>query len=293
MADEFNRQAVIKNLMTLIQSSCMKIGDVEKQLGVSVGYLSRLNKKENESALSAEFIWKISKLFGVSVDTLVSEDLEQEDKMASYMRKFIAKLSEKTTSGELVWAPITISQINNMLMGNCQARFPVAYYRNAHFPEQQPSPSTDPTRVDNALSCYDHMKVVSAVSGGIMVNPQGSVYYTTIGEGPDVKEIYLACYCTESDVGSEEFFELMLLDSEAEAQWWDNQETEYRPVNGKAEIPPYVEEICNTYASVWQPIRNELRDLYRTVKGHENDIQLSRNVKCMIDQFMTEDELPF
>ena len=57
MMEDFNRQTVIKNLMTLVQNSGMKVGDVEKKLGVSAGYLSRLSKKENESALSAEFIW--------------------------------------------------------------------------------------------------------------------------------------------------------------------------------------------------------------------------------------------
>ena len=293
--EDFNRQTVIKNLMTLVQNSGMKVGDVEKKLGVSAGYLSRLSKKENESALSAEFIWKISQLFGVSVDTLVREDLEQEDKMVGYMRKFIGKLAEKTTSGELVWTPITVNQINNMLMGNSQTQFPVAYYRKAHFPAEQPSPSDDPIRIDNALACYDDMKVVSAAYGGIIVNPQGSVYYTTIGDGQAAKRLYLACYCTDGETGSEEFFELMFVDPDREDEWWhDQQNDEYYPINGKAEIPPYVEEVCNTYATAWQPIQNEMRDLYRTVKGHEDDIQLSTSVKSTIDQFMADDdELPF
>lgn len=295
MMEDFNRQTVINNLMTLVQNSGMKVGDVEKKLGVSAGYLSRLSKKENESALSAEFIWKISQLFGVSVDTLVREDLEQEDKMVGYMRKFIGKLAAKTTSGELVWTPITVNQINNMLMGNSQPRFPVAYYRKAHFPKEQPSPADDPIRIDNALACFDDMKVVSAAYGGIFVNPQGSVYYTILGDGPDAKRIYLACYCTDGETGPEEFFELMFVDSDIEADWWNSQDNaEYCPVNSKAEIPPYVEEVCNTYATAWQPIQNEMRDLYRTVKGHEDDIQLSTSVKSTIDQFMADDdELPF
>ncbi|MBQ4290408.1 MAG: hypothetical protein II719_04355, partial [Clostridia bacterium] len=92
-----------------------------------------------------------------------------------------------------------------------------------------------------------------------------------------------------------EFFELMFVDPDAEQSWWQSQDyEEYRSVNGKGEIPPYVEEVCNTFATAWQPIRNELRDLYRTVKGHEDDIQLSTSVKSTIDQFMADDdELPF
>lgn len=293
MSDDFNRQNVIDNLMTLVQNSGMKVGEIEKKLGVSAGYLSRLSKKENESALSAEFLWKVSRVFGVSVDTLVNEHIGQEDKMIAYMRKFISKLTAKTSSGELVWTPVTVGQINNMLMGNTSVQFPVSYYHRANFPKEQPHETDDPIRIDNALACYGDMKVVSAVYGGIMVNPQGSVYYTTISDGPDAKRLYLACYCTEGFTGAEEFLELMFVDSEMEAEWWNSLDSEYCPMYGKGDIPNYVEEVCNTFATVWEPITNEMKDLYRTVKGHEDDIQLTTSVKSAIDLFMADDELPF
>ena len=294
MMVDFNRQTVINNLMALIQNSGMKMGDAERKLGVSAGYLSRLSKKENESALSAEFIWKISQLFGVSVDTLVRDDIDEEDKMIGYMRKFITKLATKTASGEMTWTPISVSQINNMLMGNSTVRFPVAYYRGADYPRKQPGVSDDPVQIDYALSCYGEMKVVSAAYGGIMVNPQGTVYCTSLGDGPDAQNIYLAYYCTYCESGYEEFYELMLVDPGHEADWWEEQSNiEMYPVTGKAEIPSYVDEICNTYMTAWQPIKNEMANLYRVVKGHEHDIQISSNVKSTIDDFMMEDELPF
>ena len=295
MSVDFNRQQVIDNLMKLIQNSGMKVGDVERSLGVSAGYLSRLSKKENESALSAEFIWRISQLFNVSIDTLVRENLDVEDKMIGYMRKFIIKLTEKTTSGELAWTPITVSQINDMLMGNAKVQFPVAYFRGADFPKMKPQPSNDPVQIDYALSCYGEMKVVSASYGGIMVNPQGSVYYTSIGDGPKAQNIYLSFYCTEDEGGLQEFYELMLVDPEHEAEWWEEQDNAEHlyPTTGKADIPSYVDEVCNTYASAWQPIENEMRNLYRIVKGHEYDIKISYNVRTAIDDFMLEDELPF
>ena len=295
MAVDFNRQKVINNLMALIQNSGMKVGDAERSLGVSAGYLSRLSKKENDSALSAEFIWKISQLFGVSVDTLVREDINEEDKMIGYMRKFITKLATKTAGGELTWTPITVSQINNMLMGNSTVHFPVAYYRGANYPREKPQVSGDPVQIDYALSCYGEMKVVSAAYGGIMVNPQGTVYYTSIGDGPKAQDIYLAYYCTDGEAGCEEFFELMLVDPEHEAEWWEGQDNveHFYPTTGKADIPSYVEEICNTYVSAWQPIENDMRNLYRVVKGHEHDIQISNNVKTAIDGFMQEDEQSF
>ena len=295
MMEDFNRQTVIDNLMTLVQNSDMKVGEIEKKLGLSAGYISRLAKKENESALSAELLWKISRCFGVSVDTLVSEKMGQEDKMISYMRKFIARLVEKTGDGSMVWNPITVGQINNMLMGKCKLAFPVAFYHKAHFPTDLPAPSEDPIRIDNALSCYDELKVVTAVAGGMIVNPQGTVFWTWIGEGQAAKKLYLTTYCCDFEFGTEEYFELMLVDPDAEEQWWNNQTyDDYRPVNAVGEIPPYVEEVCNTFTGAWTPIKNEMRDLYRTVRSHEDDIQLTSGVKTTIDQFMSDDDdLPF
>ncbi len=293
MSDEFKRQNVIDNLMTLVQNSPMKVGEIEKKLGVSAGYLSRLKKQDNDSALSAEFLWKISHVFGISVDTLVNERIGQEDKMIAYMRKFISKLSAKTSCGELVWTPVTISQINNMLMGKSATQFPVAYYRDAGFPEEKPARSDDPFRVDYALRYYGEMKVVSAAYGGILVNPQESVYFTTIGEGQNAKRLYLAYYCTSDEIDDQEFYELMFVDPNYESDWWNGQGSEYEPVNGTGDIPPYVEEVCNTYSYVWQPVSHELKDLYRVVGSHEDDIQLTGSVKSTIDQFMNDgtDEL--
>ena len=295
MSDEFKRQNVIDNLMTLVQNSPMKVGEIEKKLGVSAGYLSRLKKQDNESALSAEFLWKISHVFGISVDTLVNERIGQEDKMIAYMRKFISKLSAKTSSGELIWNPITIYQINEMLLGKSKPQFPVVFYRNALFPKAKPERSNDPIRADYTLSCFDKMKVVSAVYGGILVNPQTSVYYTKIGEDKNVKELYLACYCTETENGAEEFLELMFVDPVKEKYWWDNLENDIETTIGTGEIPPYVEEVCNTFTNGWYPIKNEMRDLFRVVGSHEDDIQLAGSVKSTIDQFMNDgtDELPW
>ena len=85
----------------------------------------------------------------------------------------------------------------------------------------------------------------------------------------------------------------MFVDPNYESDWWNGQGSEYEPVNGTGDIPPYVEEVCNTYSYVWQPVSHELKDLYRVVGSHEDDIQLAGSVKSTIDQFMNDgtDEL--
>ena len=288
MKEEFNRQNVIDNIMLLVQNSQMKVGEIEKKLGLSAGYLSRLSRKDNDSSLSVELLWKISRLFDVSMNTLVNGCIREEDKMVSYMRKFIAKLNAKTGSGEMIWHPITIKRINDMLMDNSRVAFPVSYYHKAGFPKEPPHVNADPIQVDYALSCYGEMKVVSAAYEGIMVNPQDTVYFTTIEDNQGPKSLYLACYCTECETGATEFYELMLVDDEEEMSWWNHIGSDYEPMLGKSDIPPYVSEVCNTLVEAWKPISNEVKDLFYTVKSHEYDIQLPMNVKSTINQFLAD-----
>lgn len=296
MKVDFNRQVVIDNILTLIQSRGLKVGEAEKQLGVSTGYLSRLSKKENESALGAEFIWKAAQYFGVSMDSLIRGRIDQEDKMIDYMRKFLNRLIERTNDGTLEWQAIHVEDINHMLMEEKRMEFPVVYVRKAGFYRNSPRPAEDPIRIDNALSCWGDNKVLSCIYGGAMVNPQGTVYHVPIEYGAGhYKELYLTCYCTETEGGPVEFFELMLLDCDAYDEFWQMQDQdEYRPVIGKSDIPQFVEGVCNTYANAWYPINAEMEELYQTVSSHEKDIVLTGSIKGFIDSFMNDSEdLPF
>lgn len=298
MTVDFNRQVVIDNIMTLIQSRNLKVGEVEKQLGVSTGYLSRLSKKENESTLSAELIWKAAQFFGVSMDSLIRSRIGEGDKMIDYMRRFLNRLIEHTNDGTLEWKGIHVADINHMLMDEARIEFPVVYVRKANFPRNRPCEEFDPIRIDNALCCWGDNKVLSCIYGGALVNPQSTVYHVPISGGmytEPSKELYLACYCTETEGGPEEFFELMLLDTDQLSEFWNSQDQdEYKQVIGKSEIPSFVEEVCNTYSNAWNPIIAEMQELYQAVAAHEKDILLSNTVKSFIDKYMEDsEELPF
>lgn len=296
MKVDFNRQVVIDNIMALIQSRNLKVGEAEKQLGVSTGYLSRLAKKENDSALSAEFVWKAAQYFGVSMDSLIRSRIDVEEKMIDYMRRFLKRLIAKTNDGALDWKAIHVEEINHMLMEEARMDFPVVYVYKAGFPKNPPRSSEDPIRIDNALSCWGDNKVISCIYGGAIVNPQGTVYHVSIPYGAGYcKELYLAYYCTETEAGPEEFYELMLLDNDMLNGFWQSQDMDdYRQVIGKSEIPPFVEEVCNTFANVWYPITAEMQELYQTVSAH-GKYTVSGSVKSFIDCFMNDDEpeLPF
>lgn len=292
MKTDFNRQVVIDNIMALIQSRNLKVGEAEKQLGVSTGYLSRLAKKENDSTLSAEFIWKAAQYFGVSMDSLIRSRFDGEDKMIDYMRKFLNRLIERTNDGVLEWKAIHVEEINHMLMDESSMEFPVVYIRNACFPKNPPCASEDPIRIDNALSYWGENKVMSCIYGGAIVNPQGTVYHVSIPYGAGYRnELYLASYCTETEAGSEEFYELMLLDNDKLNGFWQSQDmADYQQVIGKCEIPSFVKEVCNTFANAWYPITAEMQELYQTVSAHSKYSSVSGSVKKFIDSFMNDTE---
>ena len=93
--------------------------------------------------------------------------------------------------------------------------------------------------------------------------------------------------------GSEEFYELMFVDPDAEHDWWHSQDYDSIARSMARENPTLCRRGLQHLCQRWQPISNEMRDLYRTVRGHEDDIQLSNSVKSTIDLFMADDELPF
>lgn len=292
---KFNRQVVIDNIMTLIQRSTLKVGEVESHLGVSTGYLSRLSKKENESAISAEFIWKVAQFFKVSVDCIIRSRIDEEDRMIDYMRKFINKIISQTNDGTLEWKAIHVEDINHMLMEETRMEFPVMRVRNGGFSKNPPCSADDPIRIDNALSTWGDNKVLSCVYGGVIVNPQGTIYHVNFPWTYEhSKELYLAYYCTEGLEGAEEFYELMLVDNGDLEDFMRVQDHEdYGHGIGKSEVPEFVNGVCNTFQTAWDPVRSEMQELYQTVSSHEKDIVLSCSVKTFIDSFMKEDELPF
>lgn len=294
MKAEYNHQIIIDNIITLIQNNGLKVGLVEKELCVSPGYLSRLSKKENKTTLGAEFVWKASHFFGVSMDFLVRSHINEDEKTVAYMRKFVHRLIERTNDGKLEWKAIHVDDINNMLQEETHMAFPVITIPGANFPRTAPCKATDPIRLDDALGCWGSNKVLSCIYGGAMVNPQGTVYHVSIPYGEnDARDLYLACYCTETEAGPQEFFELMMLDNNRLNEFLHSQDQdEHRQVIGKSEIPPYVEGVCNTYANAWYPITPEMQELYQTVSAHEKEIVLSNSVIGFIDSFMsTPDQL--
>lgn len=100
---KFNKYICFSNIRELLKDSNAKIGQIEKEAGCQPGYMSRLDKKGNNSEPSVEFIVTAAKLLGTSIDTLILVDLAELTPTERYLVTFFEKLKRDTLEDKLDW----------------------------------------------------------------------------------------------------------------------------------------------------------------------------------------------
>ena len=100
----FDKSVCFSNIRELLrQNPDVKIGQIEKEAGIRLGYMSRLEKDGNKSEPSMEFIVTAAKLLKVSLDTLVSVNLTGLTPTEQYLVNFFDKLKADTIADKLDW----------------------------------------------------------------------------------------------------------------------------------------------------------------------------------------------
>ena len=100
----FNKSVCFSNIRELLKdNNDVKIGQIEKDAGIRLGYMSRLEKEDNTAEPSVEFIVTAAKLLNVSVDTLISFDIAGLTPTEKYLINFVEKLKVDTTADKLNW----------------------------------------------------------------------------------------------------------------------------------------------------------------------------------------------
>ena len=111
----FNKTVCFSNIRELLkQNSDVKIGQIEKEARVRLGYMSRLEKEGNVSEPNIEFIMSAAKLLKISLDTLLYVDLKSLTPTEQYLVKFFDKLKEDTNKDKLDWNKETAMDLNSM-----------------------------------------------------------------------------------------------------------------------------------------------------------------------------------
>lgn len=133
----FNKTICFSNIRELLKdNSDVKIGQIEKEAGIRLGYMSRLEKGDNAAEPSVEFIVTAAKLLNVSVDTLISMDLANLTSTEKYLVSFIEKLKSDTIQEKIYWNVETQFDLDRQLVDcNGESTHPLfsleTYYRQS------------------------------------------------------------------------------------------------------------------------------------------------------------------
>ena len=100
---EFDNTLLAKNIAYLTKQNGIGIGDLEKILGISTGYISRTAKGGSGKRMSIDNVWKIARLFGVELRALVETDLRIPNKNTELLVRFLDKLRQQTEDNKITW----------------------------------------------------------------------------------------------------------------------------------------------------------------------------------------------
>lgn len=111
----FNKYICFSNIRELLKRHPeVKLGQIEKDAGCQAGYMSRLEKPNNNSEPTIEFVMAAAKAFGISIDSLLTVDLVQLTPTESYLVSLIQKLVSDTTADKLYWYKESADQLDRL-----------------------------------------------------------------------------------------------------------------------------------------------------------------------------------
>lgn len=100
----FNKTLLGKNIKYLTSKKGIKVGDLENQVDVSIGYFSRLaNDDGKNTSTMMDTICKVAEKLEISVNTLISIDLSELTPNETLLSKFFDKLGKDTSENVLIW----------------------------------------------------------------------------------------------------------------------------------------------------------------------------------------------
>ena len=130
-----SRRRIGTNIKALTRWYCGKISEIEKEAGVSQGYLSRLAKDSgNDSSPIINLLLIASEKYRVPIDSLVSRDFEKiTDSRKIQLHGFLETLLYLSNRGELSWKRYYGKEIKEIKDEDKLAGFYVKYNADIYF----------------------------------------------------------------------------------------------------------------------------------------------------------------
>ncbi len=99
----FDKYKLFKNIRELANKKNVRLGQIEREAGCQAGYMSRLEKLDNTTDPTVEFVVTAAKELEVTIDLLIYSDFTDMTPTEIYVSKFIEQLIKDTRKDDLVW----------------------------------------------------------------------------------------------------------------------------------------------------------------------------------------------
>ena len=103
---EFDNSIMAKNILFLSKKRGIGMGVLERIIGVSPGYISRTVKENSAKKLSIDNVWKIARLFDISMRKLLEVDMSRPNHNTNLTSRFIEQLCKDTEDAKIQWASL-------------------------------------------------------------------------------------------------------------------------------------------------------------------------------------------
>lgn len=254
----YNKRNCVQNIYDIAKEKGIKIGELEKEAGVSTGYLSRIAKEGNTSAISVDLLISISNRLGVSVERLILDTNEMSDS-EKYISKFMDKLIQDTKDNSLEWQKQTLAEMRNYEYGD--ARYPLPFFHQFEGTDYNGNLTLG---VDYVTRFYDF--------GNTIVN--AACYWTRFGW--DGAVVYITSITHTEEVHSDLPFDTTESTDAFEVY-----------IENKGKLIP----LCNTQF-LNQDVAQQVKTLYSIITDLQSKLGVTAEVRGLIDNFMQEG-LPF
>ena len=255
MKKEFNKKLMLDNITYLLQNTNKKVGELETEAEVSIGYISRLSKDEKTKP-SIEFVVKVANSFNVSIDTLVNINLSECSSTEMYLISFLDKLIKDTKDNKLDWDKESEDLLNRYELeydiNGPYVSHPMLSYET--FMEE--SECDYPNEVSRVIMMSDSFGCNTYINGdcfNLKLKNETKLYLMSIS-----KNVY----------NSRE------LNKEAKELWI------YTPTLGKSIL-------CSTFRN--NNLSDMIENLYKEIEEYQKHPKIKDIYKYAIDAFMRDD----
>lgn len=166
---ELNKNILFGNISYLLKMEDRKIGELEKDAGVSKGYISRTREGDNKP--SVDFVMKIASSLKIGIDVLLKVNLSALTPSDEYLLRFLEKLTNDTIEDKLDWKTESAEALTPA-PDECNFEHPL--FTTQTIPDE-------PVETDSDLVQMGSGKIFESNSFGINTAINGNCYHLDLG----------------------------------------------------------------------------------------------------------------